>query len=57
MEEKITHIEIKSNPDWQGEGSDFLVDLGYALEKGTCFTQDYQSALFFYSTAADAGNP
>ena len=57
MEEKTTTIEFRLNPVWHGEDTDVIVDLGYALENGTCFAQDYQSALFLYSTAAKAGNP
>lgn len=57
MEEKMINIDFKLNPVWHGEYTDVLVDLGYALEKGACFAQDYQSALFLYSIAAKAGNP
>ncbi|MCD7784373.1 MAG: sel1 repeat family protein [Oscillospiraceae bacterium] len=49
-------IPLVLNPEWDGDDSDILNDLGCAYENGTIFEQDYTAAYNLFKIAADKGD-
>ncbi len=52
----MADYECRIRGDLSEADADLLVQIGFALEKGTVFEQNYPAAISFYSAAAGAGN-
>ena len=51
-----TVLQLELNSNLSDKEFDLLTDIGYALEKGTAFKQDYVTALTLYKAAAKEGS-
>lgn len=49
-------FQLEINSNLSAEESELLTDIGYVLENGTVFKQDYAAAVTIYNAAAEEGN-